>query len=169
MSKRKRCMTDDQQRHYHRLLALGYEPEDAQRLAHGKWIGLGIRTNKTFMAGKDDGFGGDERSRRQAYAHAKRKGENINGKTWMPSLGAWIGSRDEAIRVAREKGIGCKIGTTTIQPREIVPEEKKPYQVAPDIVATEVERIVKEDLKGDVTPREKKQLTHQTAERLSGR
>ena len=76
----------DKERHYRLLRRRGFPEEHARRLATGLFIGLGLVTNTAFVAGRDDGFGKDDRGRRRAYANARAAGINPAGKIYSPQL-----------------------------------------------------------------------------------
>lgn len=140
----------------------------------------GIVTDDTFMAGRsDDGFGNDERARKIAYANARARGINPEGKVYFPSLArkglgggrdpdAWVphqGARSHIRKVCERNGLVTdRIKTNTPDPIE---PEAKPYRVADDLVEREVNAIVARN-KNDVTPKERAELKEQTAVRLAG-
>lgn len=132
-----------------------------------------IQTDSTFLANhRDDGFGADDASRKIAYARARAAGVNPTGKVYCPSLcpsgerlspSAWINSKADVKARCRANGWGSpQMGIKPVQ----IDEAPKPYRVADDIVDGEVARVVR-DNDGDVTPRERKQLTERVREQLT--
>jgi hypothetical protein len=119
------------------------------------------------MAGRDDGFGLDDRARKRAYAKARREGIDIGGKVWMPSLNAWVGSKSEVKALALAKGCGVRGAVNAPAPEPLEPTPKKRYEVDDTIVQNEVDNIV-DDNRGDVTPKERKELVEATRTRLRG-
>lgn len=129
---------------------------------------VNVCTSTTFMANRDDGFGLDDVARKRAYKKARAQGINPTGKVWMPGLNAWIEGRDDVKHICEARGLGCQGAGLNVKARQPEnPPEEKPYRVADDIVANEVERIV-EDQKGDVGPKERKQLAETIREDFSG-
>jgi len=126
-----------------------------------------LQTNVEFMRNRDDGYGLDERGRRRGHRRAKAAGINTTGKFWSPQLNAWIGSRDDVRRICRERNLDCD-GMVKVEAREVEPPPKKPYQVAPDIVQREVEKITEEH-GHEMTSKDLRELPAVTQERLSGR
>lgn len=128
-----------------------------------------LHTDTTFFANRDDGFGLDDVARKRAYAKARREGTDIGGKTWMPGLNAWVGSKAEVKAIAAVKGYGVDGAAIKAPAPEPIETPPKPYQVAEEIVQDEVERVVEEDYGNDVTPRERKELVGATRTRLRGK
>lgn len=174
-------MSENQRRHYLMLLRRGFPEAHARRLAHGRWIGIGLVTNKAFVAGRGDGFGTDEKSRKIAYRNARKAGVNPAGKIWSPQLArpgmglgrdplAWLDpsqARSQVKAVCQKRGVACD-GSVTVKERE--PETDpcdKPYEVAESIVRDEVQDILSEH-GSEMTSKEKSELHDQTKERLSG-
>lgn len=132
-----------------------------------------LQTDATFLRGSEDGFGTDKRGRKIARAKARAAGVSVSGKRFCPQLAstmydpkAWIGSRDDVKRVALAKGVGVE-GTVNVKAPE-VEDVEKPYEVADNLVEREVERIVKDEARGDVSVRERRDLKEKTKVRLKG-
>ena len=139
-------------------------------------------TDSTFMAGRDDGFGKDERSRRQAYANAKRLGIDTTGKTWFPSLArkgrglgrdpdAWVGQaegRGHIKRVCRKNNWSCEGSVKHKMRLEGPSPDEVPYRPAESIVRTKVEDIIDKDYGGHISPKKREELTETTRTRLTG-
>ena len=172
---------EDVERHYRLLLRRGVPEKHAKRLAHGRWIGIGLNTNTSFSARlKDDGFGDDNRSRQIAKRRAEAAGVSTAGKYYETQLcrkgvpfdpGAWVDhstARDDIRKKCEMEGWGCR---GDINVKRVVPDEpgpfEKPYEVAPDLVNAEVERVIQEEAGGERLPeKEHRDLVETTKERL---
>ncbi len=132
-----------------------------------------LSTDTTFLANRDDGFGSDNRSRMRAMAKARAAGVSTAGMVYCPGLcpkdeplspKAWVGGKADIKRICRENNWGSpEMGITATNHDT----EPAPYRVADDLVKGEVDRIV-QDNRGDVSPKERKQLTLDVAKRLKG-
>lgn len=133
----------------------------------------GLQTDTTFMAGSDDGFGNDNRTRMAARKHAAEMGINISGKRWCPGMvdskggdrldpNAWIGSKSEAKRKCADKGwYSEELGVT---PDMSIPD-KGPYKVCDEFVNEEIaERLGDET----ISQREMADLRESVTKELSG-
>ncbi len=132
-----------------------------------------VHSDKTFLANRDDGFGTDNRSRQQAMAKARAAGVSTAGMVYCGGLcppgeplspKAWIAGKADVKRICRENNWGSE--DLGIRPAKI-DADPEPYRVADDLVANEVERIV-EDSNGDMSSRERENLSHDVRERLTG-
>ncbi len=132
-----------------------------------------LHTETTWLANRDDGFGEDERSRKIAYAKARKAGVNPTGKVYCPSLcplgesfspEAWVDSKHQARQKCKQNNWYSEDLGVTPAPLD---NDPKPYQVADDVVQNEVVRVV-EARKGDLSARERKTIVDDTRERLSG-
>lgn len=137
------------------------------------WGLCNLHTDATFLRGSEDGYGTDARGRKAAHAKAQAAGVNISGMRYCPQLAteihdpkAWVGSRADAKRIAEARGLGLE-GTVTVKGPEVEHIEK-PYEVADNIVEREVDRIVQDEAKGDVSVRERRDLKETTKVRLKG-
>lgn len=126
-----------------------------------------LSTNKTFLAGRGDGFGNDDRTRKIRYAEAKRNGVSTAGKIWSPQLNTWIDGKDDVKRICQERNLDCD-GVVTHKAVQLDPHEDNRYQVADDIVDAEVDRIAEERGR-PITGKELPSLREETQERLSGK
>lgn len=139
-----------------------------------------LRTNTTFLVGRDDGFGNDRFSRAMARQRAKAAGISTAGKTFFPGMArlghpfdpeAWISHADPRGEIAarcRERGTGCT-GTINVKGAEPGPNPNEgPYVVAEDIVQEEVDQIVSTEHEDHITPEKRSDLVEATRERLSG-
>lgn len=125
-----------------------------------------ISTNKTFLAGRGDGLGSDDRARKLKYAQAKANGVSTAGKVWSPQLNTWISGKDDVKRICQQRNLHCE-GLVNVQGHDVQPPEQGRYQVAEDIVDQEVGRISEEH--GDeMTAKQKLNLRDETRQRLSG-
>jgi len=142
-----------------------------------------LHTDTSFVANWGDGFGeGDAESlrRRRAYANAHRHGISPSGATYCPGLcapgvpndpKAWVPHDNAKAYIKKrceELNYACE-GAVTVKQRE--PDSDpfdRSYQVAPDIVKREVDRIVDRDHGGKIDGKKKAELTEATAERLKG-
>lgn len=166
---------EDRQRHFRQLLRTGMKARHARKLATGRFMGLGLKTDTTFMAGRDDGFNGDDETRKIAHRDARRMGMNVDSKVYMPSFAKYRGDPQACVsgesdvkRLCDEQGKtieGSINHKGYVEPDEPSPDEA-PYRVADDIVQNEANRIV-EQHDGDVTPKERATLVEETRERLS--
>ena len=172
----------DKERHYCLLRRRGFPEKHARRLATGLFIGIGLVTDTSFLAGRDDGFGKDERGRKQAYANARRLGIDTTGKSWFPSLArkgrglgrdpdAWVGrkeGRGHIKKVCQKRNWNCE-GSVNHKMRVDGPgPEDVPYRPAEDIVQREVETIVEKEHGGHIGPKKREELTETTRTRLTG-
>lgn len=164
---------EDWARHYHLLLGRGFSESNAARLATGRYIGIGLKTGTTFLAGRDDGFGGDNRGRKVAYAKARAAGVNPTGKVFMKQLTrsgvpfdpqAWVSDETDVRRRCRQLGVGCE-GSINVKTPQYIEPQKKPH-LADDIVAAECERII-DERGADLTAAERKNLPGEVRQRLS--
>jgi predicted nucleic acid-binding Zn ribbon protein len=115
-------------------------------------------TYSGFWQNRGDGFGRDERTRRAAYAAARKQGINPVGKTFVPQLcpegkpfaaEAWVNGPDDVKRVCEENGWGCE-GKVNVKPRFGEKEPARPF-VARDIIERAAESEIGEQT---VTARE---------------
>ncbi len=137
------------------------------------WGLCNLHTNAMFLRGSEDGYGTDAKGRKAAHAKARAAGVNISGMRYCSQLAteihdpkAWIGTRDDARRVARANGVGLN-GTVNV-PLPEVEDVEKPYEVANNLVEREVNRIVREEAQGDVSTKERAVLQEKTKVRLKG-
>ncbi len=131
-----------------------------------------LQTEKTFLANRDDGFANDNHSRQAAKAKARAAGVNTAGMVYCPSLcplgerlspKAWVSGKAEAKRICRQNNWYSE--DLGVRPAKI-DAEPEPYRVADDLVAEEVDSIV-ESQGGDVSPKERVELSHQVRERVT--
>jgi len=170
------------ERHYRLLVRRGFPEQHARRLATGLFIGIGLVTDSTFMANRDDGFGKDERSRKVAYANARRLGIDTAGKSWFPGLArkgkglgrdpdAWVGQKEgrgHIKKVCEKRNWNCE-GSVNHKMRLDGPGPgDKPYTPAEDIVQRKVDDIVEKEHEGHITPKKRKELTEKTRTTLAG-
>ncbi len=137
------------------------------------WGLCNLQTDTTFLRGSEDGYGTDQRGRKTAHAKARAAGVNISGMRYCPQLAtkmhdpkAWVGTRADVKRVAEARGLGIE-GTVSVKAPE-VEQIEKPYEVANNLVEREVDRIVREEARGDVSVRERADLKETTKVRLKG-
>lgn len=166
---------EDRQRHFRQLLRTGMKVRHARKLATGRFMSLGLKTDTTFMANRDDGFQGDDETRRLAHRNARRLGTSVDNKVYCPELAefrgdprACVSGESDVRRLCDEQGKtieGSINHKGYVEPDEPSPDEA-PYRVADDIVQNEADRIV-EQHDGDVTPKERATLVEETRERLS--
>ena len=126
-----------------------------------------LSTDTTFMANRDDGFGGDNVARKRAYAKARREGTDIAGKVWAPQLNSWVGSKAEVAAKAAAKGRGVT-GLVNATGPDVPPPEPVRYEVADSLVESAVQDVV-DDHNGDVTPRERAAITEKVKETSRGK
>lgn len=157
----------DKQRHYQHLRRKGILARHARRLATGLFFGIGLSTNATFMAGRDDGFGTDERRRKRHRAKARAAGVNPTGKVWSPQLNEWYGNKDDVMRICKRKGMSCEGMVNVKAPAREVPDPG-PYRVADSLVNEEVTNIVNDKYEDQIGKRELADLMETTRERLTG-
>jgi predicted nucleic acid-binding Zn ribbon protein len=137
----------------------------------------GLVTDTTFMIGShvNDGFGGDERTRKLARARAKELGVSVAGKRFCPGLvdsegndpydpRAWVSSRADVQNRCVEKGWGCK-GSINVTPRKS-DTEPEPYQCNPNFVEEEIAEI--QDEHGPLSAKETAELRENLTAKFSG-
>lgn len=141
----------------------------------------GLKTDTRFAIGKVQSghpFSGPgvERWEARAKTAAAAAGVDTTGKYFFPSAAesptdpnAWIEPSRAAIRKhCEDRGWGCE-GAVSVKRTDChVAESNEPYEVADDIVKSEVEKVVTEAGHTDLTPSEKGQLFRETKARLSG-
>jgi hypothetical protein len=143
-----------------------------------KWGGKApsIRTNDTFMRGKKHGADLDMTD--ETFGHYKRKAEaagvSTSGKHYYGSLAtrpgdpeAWCGSADDAIATAKRKGMRIEINGRTYDFRrqyDDTPDDE--YNVAPDIVAREVNEQIKTE-GGKVSKKRRREIEEEVRDELT--
>lgn len=126
-----------------------------------------IHTSTTFMANRDDGFGGDDHNRKRRVAESRAAGINPTGMVWSPQLGCFYSSKDDIRRIHEERGMACEGLVNVKAPEREVPDDG-PYRVADDLVQDEVSSIVQEKYEGDIGAKELTDLTETTRGRMTG-
>ncbi len=162
-----------------------HEPEERKRVycprceERLQWVFPVPQILTDSFKGLEDGFGNDWRSRKRAHAIARRAGVNPTGKRFIPSMCrkgvpfdpmAWVDSKGDVRRRCLREGWGLNAddgGIGSVQPRE-QDTTATPYEVAPDIVERETEKIAATEYNGDVTPKEKRDLKEKMRQRLRG-
>lgn len=162
------------QAHYLKLRRSGFPHVHAKRLAHGRWQGIGLKTDTTFMAGRQqqDEFDGNKQLRATAEAKARAAGVNPTGKFYCAGLAkersdpeAWITGEGDVRRICKERGYGCE-GSVTVKQPEVVPDhDEGPYRVADDIVHEEIDQRVGDE---HITKRERDDMFETVQTELSG-
>ena len=137
-------------------------------------------TDDSFMRGlgHDDGFLGDEMLGGMARANARAHGVNPTGKKFFSQLCrngmpldplAWQDGRHNVAKRVRELGKGCEGAVNVPVPADNTPHPlDKPYQVAPDIVAEDVQEINEEHYEGRMPTKDKTELTEKLTKRYTG-
>ena len=140
------------QRHYLLLRRRGFPHVHAKRLSHGKWLGIGVKTDATFMHGRQhaDEFDGNKVTRSMAEAKARAAGVNPNGKVYSAGLAteqydpnAWIDSVSDVKRICNNNGWSCE-GSVNVQgpPPATPPDHDEPYCIADDLVEEELDQRI---------------------------
>jgi hypothetical protein len=128
-----------------------------------------IRTDSRFLSGlhTDDGFGGDDLTRRTVHRRARAAGISPTGKKWCPQLvphgdpmspEGLVSDMHEAEARCRQNGYGAS-GRINTNKRELDEHDplEKPYRINDAVVEQKVqERIARE---GPVSPKKREQLT----------
>lgn len=162
------------QLHYLKLRRKGFPHVHAKRLAHGKWQGIGLKTDKTFMAGRQqqDEFDGNKRLRATAEAKARAAGVSPTGKFYCAGLAkersdpeAWITGEADVRRICNERGYGCEGSVNVKQPEFETEDDSGPYRVADDIVNEEIDQRVGDE---HITRRERDDMFETVQTELSG-
>jgi hypothetical protein len=108
-----------------------------------------------FLSKTDDGFGGDDMSRKIAKQKAAAAGVSTVGKTFVPGLcrhkvpydpGAWVNDKAEVVKKAEKLGRNVEGGIKHFTPVRDADYAKveAPYRVSPKVVAPEVAATVKQ-------------------------
>lgn len=163
--------------HYRRLLRRSGNEDYASRIAFGKKFHVPhIHTDDALLRGRweEDEFDGNAAIRKAYEAEARRAGVNPTGKKYLGGVAGrpkdprgWVSDASDVRRICRETGRGCR-GMMDIKPTYPDEPDDQPYRVADDIVGEEVRQIVEREAGGEVSPRERTELTEQTRERLTG-
>lgn len=164
--------------HYQMLRSRGFSHEDAERLAHGKYM-VNLQTDTVFMAGshEDDGFGNDNEWRKRALKKARAAGVSTTGKRYHPGLAsepcdprAWYDSKGYVEKRVREMGKSCE-GAVNVE--QVIPDAPhpvdKPYRCAPDMVDNEVAEVIREKHGGKVSVKKFRDIQEGLIEKHSGR
>lgn len=135
-----------------------------------------IGSEERIFQGTDDGFGTNRIGRALAMEKAAEAGVSTAGAKYFPTLAdrpgdpnAWC--RDKADIRKQALAIGADVDSPGFQvksPLMEVPDDK-PYEVAADIVESEVADIIADDHGGEVTQDKYRELKHTVKEKRSGR
>lgn len=132
-----------------------------------------IKTDATYFAGGDDGFGRNEIRRKLARENAKKAGVNTAGKKYIAQLAkypgdptAWVSDTHDVRSVCRQRGLGCpELGVE--QPESDGPDPLEgPYKVADKIVDRELGKELAKT--GPVSEQKKADMRESISERLAG-
>ena len=169
--------TSSELAHYRRLLRRSGNEDYARRIAFGKKFHVPyIHTDDAFLRGRwqEDEFDGNKEQRKAYEAAARAAGGNPAGKKYLGGVAGrprdpkgWVSDASDIRRICRETGRGCH-GLMEIESTSPDEPDDQPYRVADDIVGEEVRQIVEREAGGDVSPRERAELTEKTRERLTG-
>jgi hypothetical protein len=166
---------------YEMLVSDGQTHRMADLLAHRKFPGM--RTDAVFMEGKigKDQFGDTPIGREMGEFYrsaALAAGVNPHGKVYLHGLAtypgdptAWVDSRGDVLRVAREKGLKVSGMVEYTPPDPGVPRlDERKYHVADDIVqeAFEQRAAANPDL-ANASPEKQAEAKHELREWHSGR
>lgn len=128
-------------------------------------------TDTQFMRGThlDDGFGTDNKTRQKVHAKARAQGINPTGMKWVPGLvpkgeqyspDGLVNGRGDVVKRCQNKGWGCegRINVKAVEPDEPGMHERQ-YEIADDLIAEDVDKIVKQEHGGKVSKKKREQLS----------
>ena len=140
-----------------------------------------LQTDTSYFIGDDDGFGGNQRMRELYHRRAEAVGINTTGKRYVASLvkrglsggrdpAAWVpqtNGRSHIKNVIRKRRWSCDGRVEVKAPDYEIPNDPKPYAIAPDIIEKTVLMEVA-DNKLRVGRRERQRMKEETARVLVG-